>query len=72
LQCALIAFLAIVDDLAVLIFCDALFRTFGASIVKLFLARANPPLSFTHPFKIIFYGGLFLTFSNKITPTTSL
>jgi hypothetical protein len=33
LQWALIAFLAIANDLAVLIFCDALFHTFTASMV---------------------------------------
>jgi len=45
----LIAFLAIANDLAVLIFSDALFHIFAASIVKLFLACADPPLSVRSP-----------------------
>jgi len=45
LQCALIAFLAIANVFDVLIFSDALFQTFAASMVKLFFALVDPPIA---------------------------
>jgi len=53
LQCALIAFLAIANVFAVLIVSDALFQTFAASMVKLFFALVDPPISVRSPWVLL-------------------
>ena len=49
LQCSRIAFLAVVNVFAVLIFSGALFHTLAASQLKLFFALVDLPISVRSP-----------------------